>query len=185
VTVRRSAVALLLTLGASGCGGTRAPSPAPRSTRSSAIAQAQATHEYPSPPPPPQTATDTALTAAQAIRAFVTAYINWNAQTVSADMRSLATHSVGQARAAMTLAAAGTAGDYELQQGGIANSGTVEAVAPLAGHAGEYVVVTQESTTASNTTAYQGLKPAWHVALATVQRVPGGGWALSDWQPEN
>ena len=35
----------------------------------------------------------------------------------------------------MALAAAQTAGDYELQRGGIANSGTVEAVAPLAGHA--------------------------------------------------
>ena len=74
-------------------------------------------------------------TAAEAIRAFVTAYINWNAQTVSADMRSLAARSVGQARAAMTLAAAETAGDYELQRGGIANSGTVEAVAPLPGPA--------------------------------------------------
>ncbi len=148
------------------------------------MAQAQATHEYPSPPPPPQSAAEAAPTAAQAIRSFVTAYINWNARTVSADMRSLAARSVGQARAAMTLAAAGTARDYELQRGGIANSGTVEAVAPLAGHVGEYVVVTQESTTASNTTAYQGLKPAWHVALATVRRVPGGGWALTDWQPE-
>jgi len=154
-------------------------------TRPSPVAEADAAHEYPSPPPPAQTATHAAPTAAQAIRAFVTAYINWNAQTVSPDMRSLAARSVGQARAAMTLAAAETAGDYELQQGGIANSGTVEAVAPLSGHAGEYVVVTRESTTASNTTAYQGLQPAWHVALATVARMPGGGWALSNWQPEN
>ncbi len=100
-------------------------------------------------------------------------------------MRSLAARSVGQARAAMTLAAAETAGDYELQQGGIANSGTVEAVAPLSGQPGEYVVITRESTTASNTTAYQGLKAAWHVALATARRMPGGGWALSYWQPEN
>ncbi len=204
----RSAVTFLCAfacaLPAAGCGGTgdagagdrrpvrTSPAAAPRTgstafprTASSAIAEAQATHERPSPPPPRQTATHTATTATQAIRAFVTAYINWNAQTVSADMRSLAARSVGQARAAMTLAAAETAGDYELQQGGIANSGTVEAVAPLSDHPGEYVVVTQESTSASNTTAYQGLKPAWHVALATVQRMPGGGWVLSDWQPEN
>ena len=85
-------------------------------------------------------------------------------------MRALAARSVGQARAAMTLAAAQTAGDYELREGGIANSGAVEAVAPLSGHAGEYVVVTRESTSASNTTAYQGLRPAWHLALATVER---------------
>ena len=89
-------------------------------------------------------------------------------------MRALAARSVGQARAAMTLAAAQTAGDYELRAGGIANSGTVEAVAPLSGHAGEYVVVTQESTSATNTTAYQGLRPAWHLALATVSQLPGG-----------
>lgn len=149
------------------------------------LARAQADHEYPSSPPPPQTATNAAPTARQAIRAFATAYINWNAQTVSADMRSLAARSVGQARAAMTLAAAQTAGDYELREGGVANSGAVEAVAPLSGHAGEYVVVTQESTSASNTTAYEGLKPAWHLALATVERLPGSRWALSGWQPEN
>jgi hypothetical protein len=188
VTGRRTVLALTCAVAAAGCGGTRVSRPATESQtdpRKAEIAEAQATHERPSPPPPRQTATHAAATATQAIRAFVTAYINWNAHTVSADMRSLAARSVGQARAAMTLAAAETAGDYELQQGGIANSGTVEAVAPLSGRPGEYVVVTQESTSASNTTAYQGLKPAWHVALATVRRMPGGGWALSDWQPEN
>ena len=151
----------------------------------SAVARADATHEYPSPPPPAQTTPHAAPSATDAIRAFAAAYINWSAQTVSADMRSLATRSVGQARAAMTLAAAQTAGDYELRTGGIANSGTVEAVAPLSGRAGEFVVVTRESTTASNTTAYQGLAPAWHLALATVERMPGGDYALSGWQPEN
>jgi hypothetical protein len=192
VTGRRAALALSCALVAAGCGGTGDRRPVPtssttarRETPSSAIAVAQATHERPSPPPPRQTATHTAPSATQAVRAFVTAYINWNAQTVSADMRALAARSIGQARAAMTLAAAETAGDYELRQGGIANSGAVEAVAPLSGRAGEYVVVTQESTSASNTAAYQGLKPAWHVALATVQRTPGGGWAVSEWQPEN
>jgi hypothetical protein len=191
---RRAAPALACTLACAACGShtaRRAPSQVARShvvpshVAPSAVAEANATHEYPSAPPPAQTATRAAPTAAQAVRAFVTAYINWNAQTVSADMRSLSARSVGQARAAMTLAAAETAGDYELRQGGIANGGTVEAVAPLSGHRNEYVVVTLESTSATNTSAYQGLKPAWHVALATVQRMPGGGWALSDWQPES
>ncbi len=77
----------------------------------------------------------------------------------------------------MQLAAAQTASDYELQRGGIANQGTVEAVAPLRGSRDRYVVVTRELTTASATTAYQGLQPAWHVAVATVIREPtGGGW---------
>jgi hypothetical protein len=178
---RAAAPALLCAIAIAGCGGASRH----RDARPSALARAQAAHEYPSPPPPPQTAADPAPTATQAIRAFATAYINWNAQTVSADMRELASRSVGQARAAMRLAAAQTAGDYELREGGIANSGAVEALAPLSGHAGEYVVVTQESTSASNTTAYQGLGPAWHLALATVEQLPGGRWALSGWQPEN
>jgi hypothetical protein len=122
---------------------------------------------------------------AQAVRAFATAYINWNSQSVSAVMRALVARSVGQARAAVTLAAAQTAGDYELARDGVANRGTVEVVAPLPAKRNEYVVVTLESTTAANTTAYQGLRPAWHVALATVAEQRSGLWVLSAWQPEN
>jgi hypothetical protein len=178
---RVAAILGLCVLAATGCGAGHKPSRTP--TRASALAEAQAAHEYPSPPPPGQTATGASASATMAIRAFATAYINWNAQTVAQDMRGLAVRSVGQARSAMTLAAAETAGDYELQRGGIANHGTVEAVAPLARH--QYVVVTLESTTATNTTAYQGLKPAWHVALATVTQQRAGQWVLSAWQPEN
>ena len=78
-------------------------------------------------------------------------------------MIELASASIGQARSAMQLAAAQTAGDYELRRGGIANSGTVEAVAPLPASRNQYVVVTRESTTATADAAYQGLRPAWHV----------------------
>jgi hypothetical protein len=179
VTARRFAATLLGALACAGCGGhtaRRAPS---------AVTEANATHEYPSPPPPAQTASHAAPTAAQAIRAFATTYINWDAQTVAGHMRRLAGQSVGQARSAMTLAAAQTANDYELRQGGIANSGTVEAVARLVGHTDEYVVVTRESTTATNTTAYEGLRPAGHLALATVEQLPSGRWALTGWQPVN
>lgn len=162
-----------------GCGGTH------HKTTPSKLARAQATHEYPSPPLPSQTAAGATDTAAQAVRAFGSAYINWTAQTVAGDMQSLAARSVGQARSAMTLAAAQTADDYELRRGGISNRGTVEAVAPLPGHRNQYVVVTLESTRATNTTAYQGLKPAWHVALATTTELPGAGWVVSAWQPVN
>ena len=146
---------------------------------------AQTTHEYPSRPPPQQTASAASPDAIDAIRAFATAYINWTADTVSQQMRSLATQSVGQARSAMQLAAGQTAGDYELQRGGIANSGSVEAIAPLLGHRDQYVVVTRELTSATNTDAYQGLRPAWHLALATVVELAGGRWVLSRWQPES
>jgi hypothetical protein len=177
---RASAIALGIFL-CSGCGGAHHKAPAPPSK----LAQAQATHEYPSPPPPPQTAAGATSTASQAVRAFATAYINWTARTVAGEMASLAARSVGQARSAMTLAGAETADDYELQRGGIANHGTVEAVAPLPGHRNQYVVVTLESTSATNTTAYQGLRPAWHVALATTTELPGAGWVVSAWQPES
>ena len=177
---RALAIALGMVL-CTGCGATHHQAPA----KHSSIAQAEATHEYPSPPAPPQTATGARTTAAQAVRAFATDYINWTAQTVAADLASLAKRSVGQARSAMTLAAAQTAGDYELQRGGIANAGTVEAVAPLPRHSDQYVVVTLESTSATNTTAYQGLRPAWHVALATVTEQQPGQWVVSGWQPES
>src|SRR5436305_9104298 len=120
--------ALVLTAGAlaaSACGASREHT----HTAASPLARAQATHEYPSPPPRPQSTTSGSATPLGAIRAFATAYINWDAQSVAADMRALALASIGQARATTILAAAQTAGDYELERGGIANHGTVEAVA--------------------------------------------------------
>ena len=126
-----------------------------------------------------------AASAEQAVRRFTVAYINWSADTVARDMLALAATSVGQARSALQLAAAQTAGDYELKRGGIANSGVVEAVAPLPGSRHRYVVVTRESTTATATTTYQGLRAQWHVTIATVTALPGAGWVLSGWQPQS
>ena len=119
------------------------------------------------------------------MKAFALGYINWNAATISTDMRGLAARSIGQARAATQLAAAQTAGDYELRRGGIANAGTVQAIAPLTGQPDRYVVVTRELTTATATTAYQGLEPAWHVAIATVTQLGPAQWVVSGWQPES
>jgi hypothetical protein len=176
----RAALAMLAALVAGGCATVTRVRP-----RTSAVQQAQASHEYPSPPPPPQTAAGGSPTASAAIASFARAYINWSAQTVSADMRALAAASIGQARSAMQLAAAQIAGDYELQQGGIANSGQVEAVAPLLDGSGRYVVVTRELTTATATSAYQGLQPAWHLTIVSVAELGSGRWVVSGWQPEN
>lgn len=167
----------------SGCSALGAP--AGRPAPSSSVAQAQRTHEYPSPSPPAPAVSSGAASAIQAIRAFAISYINWTAGSVAGQMRRLAMHSVGQARSAMQLAAAQTAQDYELQRGGIANSGTVEAVAPLLGHRDQYVVVTRERTSATNTTAYQGLRPAWHLALASATQLRPDQWVLSRWQPQS
>ncbi len=163
-------------------GASKAPPGGPSAPAGSKLATAQATHEYPS--RPPRQSAPGSLSAVQAITIFATAYVNWDAADVAADMRALASASIGQARSAMQLAAAHTAGDYELKRGGIANRGTVEAVAPLNGHSDEFVVVTREATTATATDAYQGLRPAWHLTIATVQRLGPGRWVISGWQPE-
>lgn len=162
-----------------------ARSVAARSRPPSAIALAQARHQYPAPPPPPERAAAASSTAASAVRDFASAYINWEAGTVSSDLRRLAQRSIGEARAAMELAAAQTASDYELRADGIANHGEVEAVARLPGHPDEYVVVTREQTTATGTSAYEGLAPAWHVALASVAELGPGAYAVSAWQPQS
>ncbi|HET8976515.1 MAG TPA: hypothetical protein VFN87_00055 [Solirubrobacteraceae bacterium] len=121
----------------------------------------------------------------QAVEVFTATYINWTAATVTARLQALAEVSVGQARSAMSLAASETARDYELQHGEVTNSGTVEAIAPVRGRNHEYAVITQERTSAARSGAYRGLAPAWHVTLATVTRVSGGLWVLSQWQPES
>lgn len=186
--------ALTAGLALSGCGlslggapsstqSPRAIVTAPPTTTAGSPAVAQRTHEYPT-PAPAQTVPGGWRSPIQAVSVFAATYINWTAATVSVRLRALAEVSVGQARSAMSLAAAETAHDYELHRGGIANSGVVEAVAPVRDAANQYAVVTRERTTATNTSAYRGLQPAWHVSLATVTRVSGGLWVLSAWQPE-
>lgn len=169
---------MLLVMALAACGASTHSNP------STKLQIARETHEYPSPGAAAQTVNRPSSTAVQAVRFFASAYINWTADSVADDMRALAERSVGQARSALDLAAAQTASDYELQRGGIANSGKVEAIAPLTGSRQQFIVVTRESTTATNTTAYDGLRPAWHVTLATVRRV-GGAWAVSGWQPQS
>jgi hypothetical protein len=158
----------------------------PRATRSNgaAVARANRSHEYPS-RPPVEHAVAHALTPTLAVAAFAVGYVNWTAGTVSGRMRGLAALSVGQARSIVTLAAAQTARDYELRRGGLANSGIVEAIAPVIGQRDTYAVVTRERTTATATDAYRGLAPSWHIALATVAGSPGRGWVVSGWQPES
>jgi hypothetical protein len=186
----RALLALLAAIPLAGCsslGSTQSHS----SAVPSKLTQAQATHEYPSPPSPSpspapaQAAAGGSASPSRAVGNFAGAFINWTADTVAVRMRVLASESVGQARSSMQLAAAQTAQDYELQRGGIANSGTVEAVAPLAGRRDQYVVVTRELTTATATPAYQGLRPAWHVAIAAVVQLRPGRWVVSRWQPES
>jgi len=176
-------ISLMVSAALGGCSALGGPGAS--ATTSVKLEQAQRAHEYPSTAPAAQTASGGERSAVEAIRAFASDYINWTADTVAADMRSLASRTVGQARSAMELAAAQSAQDYELQRGGIANSGTVEAIAPLLGHRDQYVVVTREETSSTNSTAYDGLRPAWHLALVGVLQIGQGRWAVNRWQPEN
>ncbi len=192
-----SAVAVALTAGAvAGCGVSLGGAGSAASTTAAgagtsdggqaraAVAGAQRTHELPT-PGSRQTAPGGWRSPVQAVEVFADIYINWTAVTVATHLRLLAQASIGQARSAMTLAAAQTARDSDLQRGGIANSGVVEAIAPVTGEHNVYAVVTRERTTATNTDAYRGLLPTWHVSLATVVEVDGGLWTLSGWQPES
>jgi hypothetical protein len=148
-----------------------------------AAAAAQRTHEVPT-PAPRQTVAGGWRGPVQAVQEFATYYINWNYRSVSLHLRALSEVSVGQARSMLSTAGDQVGRDYELRRGQVGNSGVVEAIAPVRGHDDQYAVVTRERTTAANTNAYQGLAPAWHVALATVTLVRGL-WVLSAWQPES
>ncbi len=124
-----------------------------------------------------------AATPQQAIVAYATLYINWTYQTLAAHERTLAAMAVGDARLAERQAVAQTQRDSRIQQGGIYNRGTVVGVSPAAGGSpGEYVVVTREETGGDQ--EYAGLQAAFHVTLATVQKVTGG-WAVVEWQPQS
>jgi hypothetical protein len=164
----------------------RASSGAPTSPAARAaagtVARADRIHEVPT-PARPERAPRSWPTPEAAVRAFALAYINWTAVSVGPRLLALARDSVGQARATLQLQAREVAADAQLRRGGIANSGVVESVAPLADGARRYVVVTRERTRAVNDAAYRGLAAEWHVSLATVARA-GGRWVLSGWQPE-
>jgi ABC-type glycerol-3-phosphate transport system substrate-binding protein len=174
-----AAVVLALAALATGCSP-----PGLASSASSSATPTLTSNEVPT-PVPPQTASRGAAAPILAIEAFATGYINWKANTVSRTMRALESISIAQARSAAAVAASQTAQDYELRHGGVANSGTVEAVAPLLAHPGQYAVVTRERTSATNTAAYHGLPAAWHLTLATVARLSSGKWVVSGWQPES
>lgn len=179
VSSRRGLAAVAASGVLAGCAGLAAPPHSSSAPRPS--------NELPSPPPPRQRASGAASPEA-AVSAFARAYTNWSYRDVVARMRMLARASIGQARSEMSLAAAQERGDSTLARAGISNRGSVEAVAPLAGAPGRYVVVTRESTAAANSSAYRGLAPAWHITVAAVEPLGTGAarrWVVSSWQPES
>jgi hypothetical protein len=148
------------------------------------VARAQRSHEIPT-PAPVEKAVGGWRSPVQAVQVFAQWYINWTAGTVASHLHVLSQIAVGQARSAMTLAAGQVGHDSSIALGGIANSGTVEGIAPVTGERDVYAVITRERTVATQTNAYQGLRPGWHVTLATVTEIGGRLWTISGWQPEN
>lgn len=115
-----------------------------------------------------------------ALRRYALSYTNWNAATLSAHERQLATLAIGPARLAALQTAAALGGNSELAAHRVRDTGVVLAIAPGEGPArGEWVVVTQERT--SGTGAYAGLPASPHVTLARVRRV-GSGWVVYEWR---
>lgn len=180
VVVLAAAVALVL----AGCGLAdpyQHPTSTPTASTTPAIVdnEVQPTHPYRDSRRPAAPA----VTPALAIERFAGLYINWTYRTLAAHRRQLADMAIGTAAAAQRRGAVESSHDYELAQGKVVNRGQLVAVAPRRpGRVGDYVVVTRETT--SGTDTYDGLPPAYHVTLASVQAVPGG-YAISAWDPQN
>jgi hypothetical protein len=182
--MRQVPAALLAAVILAGCGGGSAPAGGSSPRAGGDVSRAGSVRRS----GPGGSATSTPGSPVPVIERFADAYINWSAAGVAADLASLAHQSVGQAASEMAMAAVQTSGDSTIAQGGISNSGTVEAVAPRIGQPGQYLVVTRESTAASASAAYQGLAPAWHLTIATVtveRTRRGARWVISGWQPES
>lgn len=169
----------------SGCGITNpytATSTASSSTSSSSPANPG---ELPAPPPPTaasQAPADVKATPQAALRQFAQLYVNWTYRTLVGDQRTLAAIAVAPERLSEQQAAAHSAADTTITRGQIVNTGRLVSLSPSLTVPGQWVLVTHEST--GGNPAYDGLQAAYHVTLATLARVPGG-YAVSQWQPQN
>jgi hypothetical protein len=118
-------------------------------------------------------------TPVAALQRYAALYFNWNADTVVAHQRQLATISLGQARAQALQAVATASGDSLLAQDHVANSGHLVSLAQGQGAAaGQWVLVTSEHTTGQGD--YAGLPPALHVIYAQLTRTVNG-WVVTRW----
>jgi hypothetical protein len=137
----------------------------------------------PSPASPgAQTPADVQPTPSKAISTFAALYVNWTYRTLVEHQRTLAAMSVGAARLSERQAAASSEGDQTIARGRIYNRGQILSVAEDQRRGGWWVIVTREQT--GGDAQYEGLPAAYHVTLAQLAQVPGG-YAVSQWSPEN
>jgi hypothetical protein len=151
-----------------------------------AAAPEQNPGEPPVPPPAsPAAQTPDHLSASPrtAVAQFAALYVNWSWRTLTAQQRELAGISVGSARLAEQQAASASSRDSEISRARVYNRGQVITIAPSRTHPSQWVVVTREQT--GGDSQYDGLQASYHVTIAQVVQVPGRGYAISQWLPQN
>ncbi len=117
-----------------------------------------------------------------ALEQYARLYVNWQASSLIARQRKLASISLGPARAQALQAAASAARDPELTRSQVANQGQLIAITQGRGPASaEWVLVTREHTTGQGD--YAGLPPTLHVIYAQVTK-NAHGYVVSQWQPQ-
>lgn len=138
--------------------------------------------QAPAPTPPSRQAPATPQrTAADAVERFAALYTNWSYRTIGWHERELAAVAVGPARLwARQLAASDRL--QTLARAHVSNRGRVLALSPEHGQPGWWVLVTRERTDGRG--EYAGLPEQDHLTLARAVAVPGG-WAVSEWSPQN
>jgi hypothetical protein len=172
---------LLAAVALTGCTNPDAPS----SVQGKSTASPQNPGEPPAPAPPTpaaQAPTGAQPTPAKTLAAFSALYSNWTYRTLNSNQQQLAAMSVAAARLAEQQAAASSRSDTTITRGHIYNSSEVLSIAPDVSRPGTWVIVTREQT--GGDSQYEGLPAAYHVTLAQLAHVPGG-YAVSQWSPEN
>ena len=172
-----SAVAVMAVLLA-GCAN---PDPVPQRSGSPGPASPG---EPPAPVPPPPSRQASAApqrTAADAVERFAALYTNWSYRTVAEHERALAAVAVGPARLwARQLAASARLQTLAVSR--VWNRGRVLALARERDRPAWWVLVTGERTGGRG--EYAGLPEQDHVTLVRAVAVRGG-WAVSEWSPQN
>jgi len=172
----------LAVVGLAGCTNPDAPG-AVQSTTSSATPENPGEPPAPVPPAPAaQAPAGIQPTPTKALTAFAELYVNWTYRTLSSNQRTLAGMSVAAARLAEQQAAASSQTDTTIARGHIWNTGEIVSIARDLTRPDMWVVVTREQT--GGDTQYEGLPASYHVTLAQLAHVPGG-YAVSQWSPEN
>jgi hypothetical protein len=116
-----------------------------------------------------------------AVERFASLYATWDSRRLSAHERTLAALAVGPARLQASQAAV-SARNGLLAKAHVWNRGEVVGVARDLDRRGWWLVITRERTGGRG--EYESLPAGYHLTLALAVPVHGG-WAVSQWWPQN